>query len=34
MDESMIGFKGRLGFVQYLPKKTYQVGTESLCGFK
>ena len=31
IDESMIGFKGRLSFIQYLPKKTNQVGDEGIC---
>ena len=31
VDETMIGFKGRLGFLQYMPKKDYEMGTESLC---
>ena len=31
IDESMIGFKGRLSFIQHLPKKTNQVGDEGIC---
>ena len=29
MDESMIAFKGRLGFVQYLPKKPIKWGLKA-----
>ena len=31
VDEAMIGLKGRLWFLQYLPKKTHQMGHESIC---
>ena len=36
IDEAMISFKGRLSFLQYLPKKPKKVGDEGLgtCRFK
>ena len=30
VDESMIGYKGRLSFIQYMPKKNAQVGDKGL----
>ena len=30
IDESIIGYKGRLSFLQYMPKKPYQMGYESM----
>jgi len=29
VDESMIGFKGRLGFIQYMPKKPTKWGLKA-----
>ena len=40
VDESMIGFKGRLGFIQYMPKKPTKWGmkafvlSDALTGYK
>ena len=34
VDEGMIGFKGRLWFLQYMPKKPNQVGDEGLCTIR
>ena len=31
LDEAMIGFKGRLRFIQYLPKKPKKWGMKALC---
>ena len=30
IDESIIGYQGRLSFLQYMPKKTYQMGYDSM----